>query len=481
MSTVEAPAPGPAAVAPAGPAGDWPHTTRVLPWLLAVFLGMFWLVPFDSIDLAITLPFDAKLDRVLMAVTILLWLGAFLSGRAGGPRIRHSLLNRTAVVFLAVAAASYLLNLRTIEWLGAGSTGLKSLALLMSYMVFFLVVSSVVRQSELKSFVKLFLVLACIAALGTIWEYRFDYNIFYEWSAALLPDVFQVSPSSANPEFERANVVGPTGHGLAIASMLAMAFPFAIAYWFQASTTREKVFYFFVTAILLAGALATIRKSAAIVPAAALLALLVLRPRDMIRLAPAGVAILVMIQILAPGAGAQIKSQLTSFFENRQSASTQGRTSDYEAIRPDRLAHPVLGRGFGTYSPDEYRILDNQYLGLSITTGLVGVAAYLALVLSVIFTSVSTIRSRDPIRGPPALAAAAGAAGFGMASALFDVLAFPQAPYIFFFLAGLAVVASGRLPRAAAAAAERERAGPPAHGLNPGASLGVPSLSPRSP
>jgi hypothetical protein len=39
-----------------------------------------------------------------------------------------------------------------------------------------------------------------------------------------------------------------------------------------------------------------------------------------------------------------------------------------------------------------------------------------------------------------ALAATAGGASFFVSSFTFDVLAFPQAPYLFFFVSGLALV-----------------------------------------
>jgi hypothetical protein len=145
------------------------------------------------------------------------------------------------------------------------------------------------------------------------------------------------------------------------------------------------------------------------------------------------------MQGMAPGAGGQVKSQLSSFTERQ---STKGRTADYEAVVPDLLAHRTLGRGFGTYSHERYRLLDNEYLAVIIGTGLVGLAAYLAMMLGVVLVAMRPIRSRDPLRAPPALGAAAAAVAFGIASALFDVLAFPQAPYLFFFVAALAVVAA---------------------------------------
>jgi hypothetical protein len=51
--------------------------------------------------------------------------------------------------------------------------------------------------------------------------------------------------------------------------------------------------------------------------------------------------------------------------------TTTDRTARYDAVRPDVLNHLLLGRGYQRYDPHKYRILDNQYLDLLITVGLV--------------------------------------------------------------------------------------------------------------
>jgi hypothetical protein len=38
----------------------WPHTTRLMPWMFAVFLTMVWLVPFDKIILNVPTPFGCS-------------------------------------------------------------------------------------------------------------------------------------------------------------------------------------------------------------------------------------------------------------------------------------------------------------------------------------------------------------------------------------------------------------------------------------
>ena len=62
----QAPAQRPAMVRAAERLGDWPRTTRVLPWMIAGFIVMLWLVPFNSVQLAVSTPIDMHLDRLAL-------------------------------------------------------------------------------------------------------------------------------------------------------------------------------------------------------------------------------------------------------------------------------------------------------------------------------------------------------------------------------------------------------------------------------
>jgi O-antigen ligase len=142
--------------------------------------------------------------------------------------------------------------------------------------------------------------------------------------------------------------------------------------------------------------------------------------------------------------GGQINaiSQLTG---GGDQASTEGRTADYEAIVPEVLTTPVLGRGYGTHNSlqhDTYRIFDNGYLDLLSEVGFLGLLAWLLLVLLPVVQANYAARSGNPMRAPPALGAAAACVAFAVATALYDVLSFPQAPYLFCFLAAMCVCAA---------------------------------------
>ena len=75
-------------------------------------------------------------------------------------------------------------------------------------------------------------------------------------------------------------------------------------------------------------------------------------------------------------------------------------------------------------------------LGLLITTGLIGLLAYLGIFAAMMSAAHRTIRGPDPKRASLALAAFAAVGVIALASGLFDVLSFPHVPYLLFFVGG---------------------------------------------
>jgi O-antigen ligase len=127
------------------------------------------------------------------------------------------------------------------------------------------------------------------------------------------------------------------------------------------------------------------------------------------------------------------------------SNSTQHRANDLEDLLPDFLAHPVIGRGFGTIEPDaplSFRINDDEYLDEMWQVGIVGLLAYLWMILAPVISAHRAIRTRALPESSLALAAAGGCVAYLVASALFDAFSFSQAPYMFFMVAALATIAA---------------------------------------
>jgi hypothetical protein len=446
--------------APSHPAldDDWPHTTRLLPWALAGFLAMLFLVPFDAIDLPVSLPLNSSPDRVALVALVLLWLCAFAVSRtAARPRLALTPVHFAAGGFFAVCCVGAALDAHALANMGEVTLLVKKLALLASYIVFFALAASTVRAREVSRFATLIVVLGVLVALAAVVEYRTHYNVFYALWGKLLA-VNLPSDLDAPDSIGRLTVYGPTSQPLELAALLAMVLPFAALRAIDAPTRRRRLLYGVAIGLLLAGGVATSRKTSLVAPAGAILLLAAYRPRAVLRsLGGLALTLVVLVHFTSPGALGSVLEQLEPGHVNGVLTTTD-RTARYGAVQPDVSRHLLLGRGFGSYDPHKYRILDNEYLGLLITTGAIGVLAYAAILGSMMWLAHRAIRAsragagdgesdggaptdgRAPAaaeRASLALAALASVGVIALAGALFDVLSFPHVPYLLFFVGAL--------------------------------------------
>jgi len=438
---------------------DWPHTKRVLPWALAGFMAMLFLVPFQSIDL----PGGANLDRPLLVALALLWVCTLMLVRgAPRPRVRFTPVHVAALGFFALCCIGVAVNGPALANMGEIGLTAKKLALLLSYILFFLIVASTVRPREVPRFVALMVGLGAVMAIAVIVEYRTHYNVFYSLWAKVLP-VTPPAELDTPDSIGRLNVLGPTDQPLELAALLAMVLPFALIGTIEAATKRRKIFYAIAVGLLLAAGVATSRKTSLVAPAAGILLLAVYRPRTILRsLLGLGLVLGVLVHVTSPGALGSVLEQLEPGHVNTV-ATTTDRVARYDAVRPDILSHLLIGRGYGSYDPHKYRILDNEYLGVLIAVGALGLVAYFAILLTMMRLAHRTIRGPDPRRSALALAALASVGVILVASALFDVFSFPHVPYLLFFVGGMIVALRNASPAAAPAgeAVRRVRSGPP--------------------
>ena len=462
----------PAARATAGsepsPARDaFPHTRRPLPWVLAAFLAMLFCIPVDSTEVKVHLPVGSQIDRFAIVGMVFAWVcfggdqRAFLNTR------RSKLYVGAACVFLALAVASLLLDAGRIINIGDFELAGKRFALLGSFLVLSWFTLTALRFEDVRGFSTYLIGLATLMAIGMIVERQTGFNAFYNWSGALLKPLVHVAPSPTNihPEIGsdgRVAVFGPTLSGLAATTMLVVVMPFALVRMFDARSRRSWWLNAIAFALMLAAAAATDRKTALLVPIGVLIYIACYRPRQVLRLAPVGLVVLVgLVHFASPGALGTLFSQNSGI----TSSSSTHRLGDFTDVAPDVYARPILGRGFGTLNPeqpDQFRINDDEYIDEIWEVGFVGLLAYLSMILAPILLSRRAIRSRDPTVAPLALAASAGCVAYLVVNALFDAMSFPQAPYMFFMVAGLTTIAAAGPAGDVVPARELARRLPPA-------------------
>jgi hypothetical protein len=270
-----------------------------------------------------------------------------------------------------------------------------------------------------------------------------------------------------------------------------MVLPFAVMGVIDSGTPRRRLLYSLAIGLLLAGGVATSRKTSLVAPAGAMALLFFYRPRAVARsLLGLGLVLGVLVHFTSPGALGSVLGQLQPGHFGGVLTTTD-RTARYDAVAPDVMRHLLLGRGFASYDPHKYRILDNEYLGLLITTGAIGVAVYAAILMAMMSMAHGAIRgggwAADARRSSLALAALASVGVVALASALFDVLSFPHVPYLLFFVGGMIVALHerrrARVPvavRRATPAATRRSSAPGGLGLGGYANHPSPSLPSRT-
>jgi O-antigen ligase len=431
-----------------------------MPWLVAVFMFMVYMIPFDSTILPFKLPFTAGLDRLVLIAIALVWAIILLASDRP-PRFSHSAINAAVWLFVLLTALSLALNLRDLAWDKELSLSFKQLLLCFTYLIFFYVAATSITREDVTGFCKLLVWLGTACALGTILEYRSHVDVFADL-AKLIPGARLHIPhlrAHLRPG-ARLSFGGPTKHGLADATMLDAAVPIAAVFLLRAREAWHRIGWGAALIALMAGCVATQEKTALILLFVSLAAIVAYHPGRYKRWWPLLIVAVVLIRIASPHS---ISELIYQFKDITHSDSTSGRTTDYPAVAPFLNTHLLFGRGFGSYEPHKYRILDDQMLGFLIEIGAFGLLAYAGLMLTPFAMCFRRGRRGVTLEDDLLAALSTGFLAFFVSNFLYDSFSFRQGPYTFFFLAALVAAALGtRRPQATVGDGVSGRSGVPA-------------------
>jgi O-Antigen ligase len=420
----------------------WPHTGRLLPWLVALLITALCLLPIDSSTLGVSLPVDPKVDRVLLGVIGAYWILAVWAGGSLAPSMpRMQLLGVALWAWVLVAFLSIIAALPTLVINNEPELTIKRMLLLFAYVTFFLLVVSSIRPSEVRPLISLWIGVAGVLAVGALYSFWTGADPFRDITRSLLGSAFYVGGVGPTASAGGArSVTGPALHPLALTTMLVMPMPFVLQRAWAETRPDRKGGYWALLLLLAVASVTTGRKSSIVVPVVMGAVMFAYRPRRVLRLWPALLGFVVVAQVIAPGALTTIVARADPN-NPVASQSTKDRIDDWGGSMPDLLAHPWLGKGYGSNDPGTYRVLDNQWLSSAIETGFLGVLALLALLLAAfVFAHRLARTSSDPdVRGQ-GVAAASAIVAFAVSMALYDALGFVQGVYLVFWVTALTVV-----------------------------------------
>jgi O-antigen ligase len=286
----------------------------------------------------------------------------------------------------------------------------------------------------------------------------------------------------ARSSFQR--VSGTTSHPIEFGAVLSSALPLVIHYARFAETARARRYWWIATALVGIVLPMSVARSAILGAAVAVIYLFYTWPPKLkLRMLFAGALGVAAMTFLVPGLLGTIKGL---FLDASNDPSTAGRTADYAPVIHYIGERPLFGRGIGTFVPSLYRTLDNQYLGIAVEAGLVGLAMTLSLFVATNCVAGSVRRNTtDESTRDLAQCLKAGITVLAVNSAFFDTFGFPMAAGMVFLLIGatgaLWATETKRGPRPYDASQRRRAVGLAAATLFAVASLGWWSISTAQP
>jgi O-antigen ligase len=224
----------------------------------------------------------------------------------------------------------------------------------------------------------------------------------------------------------------PIEFGVIVALMLAFAIHFAIY-----DESRPKSRRYLSLGLIAMAIPVSISRSALLV---ALIVLIYFFFGTTPRLRRRGLVVLagfvVVMFVVTPGMIGTLKGYITA---GNTDSSISHRSNDYAYVAPFIRHAPWLGRGPGNFLPNEFRVLDNQYLLTLVEVGLIGMVSLLAVFLAPAFLGRGA-RKRSSTDGDRNLGQMFAGAGLGAfaATATYDALSFPTYTALVALLLGLA-------------------------------------------
>ncbi|MFC7404875.1 O-antigen ligase family protein [Georgenia alba] len=409
-----------------------PRRRQAGPWLAYAVLPLVALFVPAAIVLPGPLESNGWPGRLLVfvtaAVVVLTWLRRPGRGRLVSPAEAGCWVLALGVVI--AFGAAYLRPLTSVEAAGTIRVALVLLPLLIV----------AIGIAALTGVGKIDLLLVCVVvgASASAFVAITQFVTPYDLAELIRPPGFiarEVGGMGDRGGFIR--VKGSATHPIEFGVVSGAVAPIALHLALHARSAQGRQWAAMATGMLVLGLLLAVTRSGVVTVIIAMAVYAVrLTVRQRLNLVVLAVTALVLMRAAVPG----LLGTLTGFFLGAgEDDSVTARTDDYPLIAALFAERPLLGRGLGTFLPEEYFLLDNQYLMSLVEGGVVLVAALAVfIVLALAGAHGAVRRARDAREASRAQAVTAAIASILAAGFFFDLFSFAQVTVLLFVLVGAA-------------------------------------------
>lgn len=423
--------------------------------LVGLLILVILFIPIRRYTLPGNLPIQLEPYRLVVGLVVALWLSSLLVDRR--VRLVRTGLEAPLLLVTVAAVASILANSHRIATLDVEPEVLKTFSFLVSFLLVFFFVASVVRTFDgVDRLVRLLAGGGAVIAVLAVYESRTGYNPFDHLSG-VVPFLETTFLPNVQDRGARFRAYGPAEHAIALGAVLAMLLPLSA---YLALTTR-KARWWVATALIAMGVFATVSRTGILMLAVAGIVFAWLRPGAR-KLWPLLLPLAAMVHFAMPGTLGTIKY---SFFPEggliaeQRGYEDSGRIGDLGPSFAEAAQKPLLGQGLGTRIPvynlrtgkaPNARILDDQWLVTLLETGVVGALGWAWFFLRLIRRLGRSGKDDFSRRGWLLVALAASLTAYAIGMFTYDAFSFVQVTFIMYILAGFGVTLL-RLPDESAA------------------------------
>lgn len=420
----------------------------MLAWehILVVLVLVITFLPIRRYTVAGDLPFQLEPYRVLVGLIILGWVAALLVDSR--VRARRSGLDGPLVLIMFTTLASIVVNPTRVGELESHVT--KTLTFLISFLVMFYVIVSVVRTPQMVDrVIKTLVAGGSVVALLAVIEARTGFSPFTHIHQFI--PIFNKDGNFDTSMMGRGGATratGPAEHPIALGAALVMLVPLAI---YIARTAGTK--WNWALGALVVGVLATVSRTGVVMLVVLAIVYLTLRPLWTRRLWPFLIPVIVATQIMVPGT---LGSLAEAFFpaggvihEQQGKAgdcASSGRVADIGPTLDLVGERPFFGFGYGTRitTGEEANacVLDNQWLSNLMNVGIFGTVAWLLLFIAICRRLGKRAKRDYSPTGWLLVGVTASVMAYAVGSFTFDALSFIQVTFFLFLILGLGTAAA---------------------------------------
>lgn len=410
-------------------------------WLVGFLLLVVLFIPPRRYAVPAGLPFELDPYRLVVAGLLLVWLLSTLSDEQ--LRWRRSGLAAPLLVFGASVVGSLAANPDRFS-LYEGSV-VKVLSVLVGWVVVFYLLVNVLRtRAACERAIGVLVVGGAVLAGLAIVERKTGWSPFTDldrYIPFIQPSGASVEPVAPGSVFDYrgTRALGSAEHPIALGALLAMLAPLAAAL----AVLKQRAIWIACLVLIVTGSFATLSRTPILMLFAWALMFTALRWTDAKRFIPFALVAFAMIHLVMPGALGTLRASLdpTRVIEEQSgkpdSQRAAGRIADLGPSFEEFRQKPVFGYGYGTrITTGEHpnaRLLDNQWLGTLLETGLVGLIGF-AWLLGRYVVRMSSASLRTGADGVVLAALASAVFAYGVGMFTFDALAFTQVTLVLFVL-----------------------------------------------